>query len=248
MYVQPLLSQNQPLLTAPPPIQASLCTRIKAIFTKVWQWLVSCFTTTAPKPSFSKDQPTPPVIVQQPQLAMTEQSPTASEFLAFYRGTATNPQERTLNDILTFNDTQLEETHDYIQWLFINKAPSNFNGTAPILNTEIIQAFKEDKTLQTNLIRSFERMLTFYGLTWQENSKTIVRAKNFEDRAKVWLNQNDHNFLRITRILLCLNTLGESERATAFYTILRNVADTNGLSIINEKSLKYWQTAAGVVE
>ena len=184
-------------------------------------------------------------ILKQPPLAVTQQSPT-TKFLAFYQGAAENPQKRTLDDILAFDDTQLEAGHDYIQWLFINETPSKFNREAPLLNNDIIRAFKEDKTFKTNLIRSFERMLKFYGLRWQENSKTIVRAKNFEDRAKVWLTIGNHNFARITRILLCLNALGEENRAIAFYTILQDIAtkDPKYRNIVDTSSLQYWKAAA----
>ena len=56
-----------------------------------------------------------------------------SPLVRFYRGDAPDARGRTLDDILAWDDEQLEAVHDYIQWLFPLDEPSRFNPDAPLL-------------------------------------------------------------------------------------------------------------------
>jgi len=87
-----------------------------------------------------------------------------SRLVDFYRGLGTDIEGRLLEDILAWNDDELEEVHDFIQWLFPLPEPSQYNPDAPLLTKEDIAAFKSDPVLQANLMRSFERILAFLGL------------------------------------------------------------------------------------
>ena len=129
-----------------------------------------------------------------------------SQLLAFYRGQSRDSAGRTLDEILAWSDDDLEEVHDFIQWLFPLPEPSQYNPDAPLLVQEDIDAFHSNRRLQENLHRSFERILTFLGLTWQEGR--VVEGPSFKSRcAEVWSFPN-HNWLRITRILRSLRLLG----------------------------------------
>src|ERR1019366_10448716 len=95
----------------------------------------------------------------------------------FYRGQKTDTEGRRLEDILAWPDDDLEAVHDFIQWLFPLPEPSQFNPDAPLLTHEDIAAFKSDPILQANLMKSFERILAFLGLSLSEGK--VVVGQNF---------------------------------------------------------------------
>jgi hypothetical protein len=74
----------------------------------------------------------------------------SENIFAFYQGRP-DSSGRTLEDIWLWDYQKLEYTHDYIQWLFPLKEKSRFNRNAPILNDEVIQAFRTDEQLRLRL-------------------------------------------------------------------------------------------------
>jgi hypothetical protein len=61
-------------------------------------------------------------------------------FLLFYRGEGEDHCGRKLRQIIAKSDVWLEETHDYIQWLFPLPTASRFNPDAPILKRDLSDA------------------------------------------------------------------------------------------------------------
>jgi hypothetical protein len=165
----------------------------------------------------------------------------AKNLILFYRGVEANNNQVTLDQILSWDDGQLEAVHNYIQWLFPTNHSSGPNPTAPVLDSSTIQAFRGDSFLKNQLLRSFRRMLAFYGLQMDETTRVITRASNFNARAAVWLTYNNHNFLRITRIIHSMNLLGLSEYSRAFQTIMLNIAQNEGSGTVSNDTLRYWQ-------
>jgi hypothetical protein len=164
------------------------------------------------------------------------------DLVAFYRGEAADYQGRTLHDIWGWDDRRLEDRHDYIQVLFPLPEPSRFNARAPLLDGATIARFQTDDLIRENLLRSFRVMLRFYGLRVDEQTGEVVEAENFAERAPEWLFPEDHNHLRITRILKCLTLCGMGERATAFLRRLLVVADP---SRVQADAVRYWRDAVG---
>src|SRR5436190_6237830 len=103
--------------------------------------------------------------------------------LEFYAGRGTDSEGRRLADILAWDDEDLEQVHDFIQWLFPLPERSNFNPDAPLLSTKDIAAFRADAHLRANLEKSFARILTFLGLAFDETGK-VVAGPNFAARAR----------------------------------------------------------------
>jgi hypothetical protein len=170
----------------------------------------------------------------------------SNDLIDFYRGTAANTDGVSLKEIWGWTDEQLEDVHTYIQWLFPSTRPSDFNSNAPILNKETIEAFRQDPLLKSHVLRSFYRMLTFYGLQWNERNGTITRASNCSSRESVWLTHGNHNFLRITRILAFLSHLKLKVVAKAFLAILADISQKEGKGIISSKTLDFWTKAVQV--
>jgi hypothetical protein len=54
-----------------------------------------------------------------------------------YRGRAVDTEGRSLKDVLSWPDDELEVVHDFVQWLFPLPEPSRFNPDAPLLTTSL---------------------------------------------------------------------------------------------------------------
>jgi hypothetical protein len=139
-----------------------------------------------------------------------------SRLLDFYRGQAADTEGRSLADVLGWPDDEFEAVHDFVQWLFPLPEPSRFNPDAPLLTPEDVTAFRDDPLLRANLRKSFERFLTFLGLSAAEGG-AVVEGPNFTSRtAEAWAFPN-HNWLRITRVLRSLRLLGLEAEARSLY-------------------------------
>lgn len=163
----------------------------------------------------------------------------------FYLGNATDDRGRSIEDIWTWNDYELESVHDYIQWLFPAKRPSDFNPDAPLLTDLDIAAFQSSRALQERLLKSFQRMLAFYGFQAIEREDVVVieRSPSWRECFPVWLSPGNHNHLRISRILACLRELGLGEHSRAFLETLEAVGREHA-NQISARTLDFWRTAA----
>jgi hypothetical protein len=164
-----------------------------------------------------------------------------SRLLDFYRGQGADSEGRSLEEIWAWNDHDLEAVHDFIQWLFPLPEPSQFNPSAPLLTDGEIAAFKRDSVLQSNLMKSFERILRFLGLALADDGN-VQEADNFSARmSDIWSAPN-HNWLRITRILRSLTLLGLSAQAQALYEQLGKYYHS-GRFPIPASTFRYWTNA-----
>jgi len=71
---------------------------------------------------------------------------------------------------------------------------------------------------------------------WTPGHETLDRAKN-------WLRPQNHNFLRLTRILKSLTLLGHGDRAWELLECLVGI-DEKVRGVIGETTLAYWREAA----
>ncbi|HEY2378264.1 MAG TPA: opioid growth factor receptor-related protein [Gemmatimonadaceae bacterium] len=160
--------------------------------------------------------------------------------IAFYSGTGQDATGRRLTDVWQFPHEELEDNHDYIQWLFPLTERSAFNPEAPILDDATIARFRSNDTLRRNLERSLEVMLDFYGL--EITGDRIIRAPRFADRSMNWLTSFNHNFLRLTRILKSLSLLGLEQRAEQLFACLEGIYASHG-RVIGERTMSFWRHA-----
>jgi Opioid growth factor receptor (OGFr) conserved region len=160
----------------------------------------------------------------------------------FYEGNAPDNRGRYLREILAWDDDALEYTHDYIQWLF-PITTIGVNPYAPPASSATIDAFRRDPLLRASLRRSFDRMLAFYGLEWSDN--VIVRGKDFSAHRQ-WLTEENHNHLRLTRIMKSLRLLGEEEAAAALLDCLMGINHDEreaGRVTISSTTIRFWVDA-----
>jgi hypothetical protein len=158
----------------------------------------------------------------------------------FYRGDGTDAQERSLEDILAWDDARLEAIHDYIQWLFPLDEPSRFNRDAPLLTGADRLAFRQPP-LNANLGRALDRMLAFYGFAIDRAaiSPRIFRSERWHERSQEWLHAGNHNLLRLTRMIRSLALVGHADLATALYKALRQECEGR----VSAVTIEYWKEA-----
>ncbi|HVE49280.1 MAG TPA: opioid growth factor receptor-related protein [Casimicrobiaceae bacterium] len=161
--------------------------------------------------------------------------------LAFYYGSHPDDHGRFLADILRQDDTWFEVTHNYVQWLFPLDEVSRVTPTAPLVDHQVVAAFRSDEVLRTHLWASFDRMLRFYGLS--REGTAITKGPNWHDRKSNWFIEPTHNNLRITRILKCLTLLHLSSAASMFLASLENLRESERDCGVGATAYSFWRSA-----
>ncbi len=146
-----------------------------------------------------------------------------------------------LQKMWNFSRFQLEHIHDYIQWMFPLDKASSFNPLAPILTKNDIEFIQKSPDIQSNLLKSFEVMLNFYGFELDTQAVVVRQIKSKPWMARHWLKRNNHNLLRVTRILECLSLCGLKKYAEAFYAAIVELGALE--ENITKDTLVYWQDA-----
>jgi len=106
-------------------------------------------------------------------------------------------------------------------------------------------AFRDDEELILAIRKSFDLMLDFYGFriaSEDDGNISIKPAPHFSERARQWLTPNNHNFLRITRIMKSLSLLGLQREAAAFWKCLDDVYEKEP-EVIGPVTKRYWDLA-----
>ena len=103
-------------------------------------------------------------------------------------------RNRSLATILSWPDSRLESSHDYIQTVFPLPEESMFSF-APVVTPEVRNAFVAQPKLRASLRGALERMLTFYGLQFsgEAGKETVTRGPNFGINSRNWVTRFDHN-------------------------------------------------------
>jgi hypothetical protein len=161
-----------------------------------------------------------------------------SAILQFYRLEDPDSEGRWLEQYWTADDEWMEVVHDFIQWMFPSREASAFNPDAPLLTDADVAAFRQDSATRAALRRSFERFARFLGL--EVDANVVRKGPNFEQRARDCWGRMNHNWLRITRCLTSLRTLGLEPEAAALFTCLQQLRDEGWA---NEEAFGHWERA-----
>lgn len=161
--------------------------------------------------------------------------------LSFYIAGGKDNVGRTLNEIWNYDYHKLEYTHNFIQWLFPTNEISRFNPNAPVIFNQTAEQFQSSEIAKKNLYKSFCIMLDFYGFEIDENDEIKIGNK-FDERNKNWINNGNHNYLRITRILKSLNLLGLKKQAIEFQNVLKEVYELYPQKI-GKRTFSFWKNA-----
>lgn len=155
----------------------------------------------------------------------------------FYAGREQDHAGRSLAFILAQSDVWLERQHDYIQWLFPLPEPSPINPQAPLLDPTEAARFCRDQQLQARLLTALDRMLHYYGLQRQNDGLRLDRQH--PGLIQPWRHWQDHNQLRLTRMLRCLHACGLTQQARQLQHFLLR----EGAEWVNPTTLGFWQQA-----
>ena len=161
----------------------------------------------------------------------------------FYAGRETDARGRTIDDVWSMSLDELEYTHDFIQWLFPLRERSAVEPQTPTLTNATIAAF-QTPVLQERLVRSAETMAVFYGFQMRRDANVwrLDLAPNAMERQRVWLSRGNHNFLRLTRIMKSLATLGLRDLSSAWLEALREVYAEHR-DVIGSRTWQFWESA-----
>ena len=168
--------------------------------------------------------------------------------LDFFLGTGSDHIGRSLESILRKNDRWLEQTHDYIQWLFPLYVGSQFNPNAPILTDEVREIFNtfshpDYPVLHKNFLSAIQRMLAFYGyFNGTLNPDQVEPTGEWRNKADNWLSDGNHNYMRITRMLRCMTLLGRHQLAVSFRDALLDTASVHP-ETISQRTIGFWNEA-----
>jgi hypothetical protein len=171
------------------------------------------------------------------------------DFHAFYRHEAPDDRGRMLATILQWDDDKLERSHNTIQRLFPMVEQSRAQPGAPLLSREQIVRIQNDPQAVEGVRQAFDRMMLFYGFerrTAQSLGSQITslhRLPDWEERSRVWLTPNNHNFLRLTRILKSLRLLELHALSEILYQVLQSVYNEKRV-VIGERTFQFWTDAA----
>ena len=128
---------------------------------------------------------------------------------------------RFLSDIWNFRDIDIERNHDFIQILFPLEIRSNNTSHHYYIDSpELLSDLINDDLVKENIIKSSKWFLKFLS------------------RNEHWRKSQDHNHLRITRIIKCLRLIISDEEADNFYDDVLELLGNNNL--INKRTLEFW--------
>ncbi|XP_074503088.1 opioid growth factor receptor-like protein 1 [Sebastes fasciatus] len=134
---------------------------------------------------------------------------------------------------------KLEHNHTYIQWLFPLRE-QGLNFYAHELTQDEIKEFQSTREAKRRFLAAYSLMLDFYGVKLLDKSGNVSRAPNWRERFQ-HLNESQHNYLRITRILKSLGELGyEAFKAPLVRLFLEETLCHNTLPNMQHSVLEYF--------
>lgn len=143
---------------------------------------------------------------------------------------------RTHSCILQFSEDEIENNHDFIQWIFPTKEPSRFNQYAPIIDNAFQKLFAESIVAQQNFCKSCNIFLKFIGFNCTGKNGSINKIHG----AQMFYNRPTHNLLRITRALTSLNQIGNKECSQRLFEQIKEIYNSNS-DKISSTSFTFWE-------
>lgn len=160
-------------------------------------------------------------------IKLHSQEELSNSLINFYLNDEKNIEDVTIKDILAYSANDLELDHYWVQWAFPLKEKSQANLNAPILTDELIKnvishpGFYEKFSMISN---------HFFNFLNHGNDKPI------------WINKNNHNYLRITRVIKSAKLFGRFDIAEKYYSYVRDLYD-KWPDDIGDSTFAYWGNA-----
>lgn len=167
------------------------------------------------------------------------------QLINFLSGSGVDDRGRAITEIIAWSDAQLESCHDYIQWVFPNRSPSQFNPGAPTLDDDTASQIKSCPQAIKNVRGMLVRMYKFYSfkvITFEDGDYQLDSLN--ASQKPWWITPGNHNYLRLTRILKTLKLLCLDDDVDALADIL-DILGRKYRQTISEKTLGFWRDASG---
>jgi len=144
--------------------------------------------------------------------------------VSFLGGVGSDSHGRVLSDIWAFSDSEIERTHNFIQWLFPLAEPSFSVPGSPTLTSDEIAVLRLSIAAKTSVVKSADWYTAFLS------------------RNSHWKAKYDHNHLRITRAIKALRLLVSDNEANRFRDgVFALLGDD--FAMIDEKAQSFWNAA-----
>jgi len=168
----------------------------------------------------------PWITVESEEEEAAEDSP-----LSLYMiGVGTDAAGRTQDQVVGKDDSWLERTHDYVQWLLPTRRRSLHEPGAPRLTDADVKAFASRRDMRERFSFVVDRYERFLQL---------------DRMAPFWLRNKDHNHLRMTRMLESMRDLGMHERAGRTLGKIMAVVNANP-GRVEPQAVEFWKKAVVV--
>jgi hypothetical protein len=154
----------------------------------------------------------------------------------FYTANDTDHKGRTWEDLIDFSNEKFESTHDFIQWLFPTITPSSYNEHAPVLSESTIEFLKHNRLFRARFEKSIERFFSFLGISIASYAPMTISIEH-----RPWMMADNHNLLRISRVLESCRLFGfESIGWALFDALIKTVKTNPEWYFIEPENLYHW--------
>lgn len=154
------------------------------------------------------------------------------DYTAFLEGRQTDDKGRTIDSILRWSNLRLELSHNYIQRVFPTDESSKYARSLKPISPSDISSLVKSEASKNNIRKAYIRMLSLWKLDDENYKRKIYRY---------WNHRNNHNHLRITRILKCFKLIQMNDELKDFSIRLSYLLNNDHGLKISKKTEDYWR-------
>lgn len=143
-----------------------------------------------------------------------------SAILDFYLHGKPSPAG-TYHEILQSDDRFWEDCHGHVQWVFMLPEASKMQPNSPVAAHDDYNTIASSPVLKMRVLAALGRYIAFL------------------DRTNQWRRGQDHNHLRITRVIRCLCFCGLNDAAFDFCEYVKHIAGGKA----GKQTVWYWEEA-----
>lgn len=146
---------------------------------------------------------------------------------------------RNIEQFYGYSHFWLEHDHKYIQVLFPIDEGTQFNRHAPLVSAADRALFANSETLRQHHLRALDFILGFWGLA--RRGVQIYSPTPPNPASHPWLKRQNHNQLRMTRVIRSLSLLGNQQIAENLAQFVIETAKQ--FDSVSEQTQHYWRSA-----
>lgn len=164
----------------------------------------------------------------------------------FYAENGKDASGRKFEEISIFDWRELEHTHDYIQWIFPTVTSSNCNPKSPLLDDETINWLKSSGIFRERYRQAIKIICAFWHIGCNDNIQPLVNDISPLPNYFIhfWAKENNHNQLRISRVLESTRLLGFKQTSgSLFNALVKFLIKYPQSHEISTQNLSYWYLA-----